>query len=82
MEIYNNRLLYKCSKSEKNNIYIFLRFPNDVKHFTVTWKGDGYVFGQHKFDNLHKLLEHFDNMPVIGSSDDMGLGGTSSVVLK
>jgi len=53
-----------------------------VKHFTVTWKGDGYVFGQHKFDNLHKLLEHFDNMPVIGSSDDMGLGGTSSVVLK
>lgn len=75
-------LLRVYSKGGPDDLTVSVRFPNDVKHFTVTWKGDGYVFGQHKFDNLHKLLEHFDNMPVIGSSDDMGLGGTSSVVLK
>ena len=41
----------------------------DVKHFPVIWQGDGYIFGQHKFNNLRKLLEHFENIPAIGKKD-------------
>ena len=54
----------------QNNCKIWskLRYPEDVKHFPVIWQGDGYLFGKHKFDNLRKLLEHFENIPAIGET--------------
>ena len=44
------------------------RYPEDVKHFPILWQGDGYLFGKHKFDNLRKLLQHFENIPALGRS--------------
>ena len=43
----------------------FSRCKDSVKHFNVTWMGDGYKFGMGVYATLKEFIDHFDNQPLI-----------------
>ncbi|XP_051941817.1 dual adapter for phosphotyrosine and 3-phosphotyrosine and 3-phosphoinositide isoform X3 [Hippocampus zosterae] len=44
-----------------------VRAKDSVKHFHVTRKDNGYVFGFNTFSNLRDFINHFANQPLVGS---------------
>ncbi|XP_068573874.1 dual adapter for phosphotyrosine and 3-phosphotyrosine and 3-phosphoinositide isoform X2 [Cebidichthys violaceus] len=44
-----------------------VRAKDSVKHFHVTRKDNGYMFGFNKFATLHDFVNHFANQPLLGS---------------
>ncbi|XP_061650586.1 dual adapter for phosphotyrosine and 3-phosphotyrosine and 3-phosphoinositide isoform X3 [Phyllopteryx taeniolatus] len=44
-----------------------VRAKDSVKHFHVTRKDNGYVFGFNTFATLHDFINHFANQPLVGS---------------
>ncbi|XP_030247589.1 dual adapter for phosphotyrosine and 3-phosphotyrosine and 3-phosphoinositide [Sparus aurata] len=44
-----------------------VRAKDSVKHFHVTRKDRGYVFGFNEFSTLHDFVNHFANQPLLGS---------------
>lgn len=75
-------LLRNYSRGGPDDLTVSVKYPSDIKHFPVIWKGDGYLFGKHKFNNLGKLLEHFENIPAIGTVDNAHSGETIQVELR
>lgn len=47
------------------------RAKDSVKHFHVTRKDRGYVFGFNEFSTLHDFVNHFANQPLLGSDTGM-----------
>lgn len=43
------------------------RAKNSVKHFQVTRKDNGYVFGFNEYATLQDFVNHFANQPLLGS---------------
>ncbi|XP_063685485.1 dual adapter for phosphotyrosine and 3-phosphotyrosine and 3-phosphoinositide-like [Bolinopsis microptera] len=75
-------LMRTYSRGGPDDLTVSVKYPEDVKHFPVLWQGDGYLFGKHKFDNLRKLLEHFENIPAIGTADLASTSGGYQVELR
>uniref|UniRef100_A0A3Q4BS11 SH2 domain-containing protein n=1 Tax=Mola mola TaxID=94237 RepID=A0A3Q4BS11_MOLML len=44
-----------------------VRAKDSVKHFHVTRKDNGYVFGFNEFPSLQDFVNHFANQPLLGS---------------
>ena len=38
-----------------------------MKHFPLSFDGQNYKFGIGEFGSLKELIDHFENIPVIGS---------------
>ncbi len=55
------------------DVSLFSRCKDSVKHFNVTWMGDGYRFGMGVYASLKEFIDHFDNQPLIaGESGEPG----------
>lgn len=55
---------------------LFVRAKDSVKHFHVTRRDNGYVFGFNEFATLQDFVNHFANQPLLGS--DTGTHNSSS----
>ncbi|KAL5266294.1 hypothetical protein ACHWQZ_G003647 [Mnemiopsis leidyi] len=75
-------LMRNYSKGGPDDLTVSVKYPEDVKHFPILWQGDGYLFGKHKFDNLRKLLQHFENIPALGTADSTSTSGCYQIELR
>ena len=57
-------ILY-CHVNILLNYNVCFRCKDSVKHFNVTWMGDGYKFGMGLYATLKEFIDHFDNQPLI-----------------
>jgi len=59
----NSALLTVC--------HVTHRAKDSVKHFHVTSKDNGYLFGINQFATLQDFVNHFANQPLLGSDTGM-----------
>lgn len=75
MEMSHCRLLcrLKCFRYETDKFKcgLFARAKDSVKHFHVTRRDHGYMFGFNEFATLQDFVNHFANQPLLGSDTGM-----------
>ncbi|XP_029316635.1 dual adapter for phosphotyrosine and 3-phosphotyrosine and 3-phosphoinositide isoform X1 [Cottoperca gobio] len=63
----NGSYLLRNSNEGAGFFALSVRAKDSVKHFHVTRKGNGYVFGFNEFPTLQHFVNHFANQPLLGS---------------
>ncbi|XP_029973237.1 dual adapter for phosphotyrosine and 3-phosphotyrosine and 3-phosphoinositide isoform X2 [Salarias fasciatus] len=59
--------LLRTSNEGAGCFALSVRAKDSVRHFHVTRRDNGYIFGFHQFSTLHDFVDHFANQPLLGS---------------
>lgn len=65
-----NAILFFVNSFLRETFLLFViwrRAKDSVKHFQVTRNNNGYVFGFNEFPSLQDFVNHFANLPLLGS---------------